>query len=128
MSEGFWVYTQEETDVAIQAAVAAALPPGTISSIQDDIALLINRGCSSLDHPLRPRQSAENLPPHFPSTLSQLSVMPVTDIDPFLICYCLPIDGTVEAKRRILALFLGVPALFLCELGIQRMFGIDQSR
>jgi hypothetical protein len=132
------VYTRNQTNAAIAAAIGAApvgvLPAAfhgmpaaiqaiqatlvgiqaTLANMQDDLALTNNRGCSSVDHPLRPRQAAgpgpAPLPAHFPPTLSQLLGMSGAAINPFLVHYGLTAGGTLQAKRRRLASFLGVPA------------------
>jgi hypothetical protein len=139
------VYTRNQTNAAIAAAIGAApggvLPAAfhgmpaaiqaiqatlvniqatlldmqaTLANMQDDLALTNNRGCSSVDHPLRPRQAAgpgpAPLPAHFPPTLSQLLGMSGAAINPFLVHYGLAVGGTLQVKRRRLASFLGVPA------------------
>jgi hypothetical protein len=102
----------QATQVNIQATLANLQL--TLGNMQDDLALANNRGCSSVDHPLRPRQAAgpgpAPLPPHFPPTLSLLLGMSGPAINPFLAFYGLPAGGTLQVKRRRLASFLGVPA------------------
>jgi hypothetical protein len=102
----------QATQVNMQATQANM--QATLANMQDDLALANNRGCSSVDHPLRPRQAAgpgpAPLPAHFPPTLSQLLGMSGAAINPFLVHYGLAAGGTLQAKRRRLASFLGVPA------------------
>jgi hypothetical protein len=93
---------------AIQANVAALQADVTV--MKEDLALANNRGCSACGHPIRPRQGIlPGPPPNFPPTLGDLLLMSGPALAPWLQYYGLGVGGSLTAKRRRLAIFLGIP-------------------
>ncbi len=105
--------------VALTAAVAAtnvavAALTARFDRIEDQLALIGNRGVSTINHPIQPRQGilSAPLPPGFPQTLEVLHGMTTASLAPFLAFYGLPLAGTKRNKQRRLAEFLGVLSHF----------------
>jgi hypothetical protein len=85
---------------AMQAQMQAqfAAMQAQFAAIREQLAVNGNRGCTTIDHPLQPREGvpAAPLPPGFPHTLEALHRMNNAEIAPFLVYYGLVAGGPLE--------------------------------
>lgn len=83
--------------------------PAQMNAILDITATIINRGTSSIYHPIFPLHRFGPIPSGFPPTLKALRRMTNDELAPFLEYYGLSLDGTNRARQKKFAIFLRVP-------------------